>query len=152
VRIPPLLFGTCAAAFLGACGKVAPPGPVPVGGQVVFADGTPVRGVILTLHPADEATKSARVHSVLLGDQGVFAFECIPGRYKATIGAIPKSGGAAAIEGPSGAIPGPPVPKSGKPPQASLTPLHPRYADVTQTPLVVDVPAGGVKDLVLTVR
>jgi hypothetical protein len=152
VRIVALGLLGCLVPFLGGCGKVPPPSAVAVRGKVVFADGKPVKGMVLSLHPADEATKLARMPTTLLPEDGRFAVECLPGRYKATLVAVPKSAGAAATEGPGG-VPGPGVPKAGGTLMIDpKTALMNRHADAAQTPLVVDVPSGGASDVVLIVR
>lgn len=145
-----LLFSCLAVA--GGCGTAPPPPtPIPVKGKVVFTDGKPVKGMVLTFHPDDEATKLARLQSAPLPDDGSFSFECLPGRYKATLGAIPKSAGAAA-DGPGTApppiAPAAPVGTSTDTKAAVLA----RHADALRTPLTAEVPAGGTSDLVLTVK
>jgi hypothetical protein len=123
-----------------------------VKGKVVFADGKPVKAMVLTFHPDDEATKSGRLPSVALPDSGEFSFECLPGQYKATVNAIPKGAGTAA-EGP-GTAPAPPAPpgSKGPPPKDPKSILLAAHATPGSSPLVVQVPAGGVSDLVLTVK
>jgi hypothetical protein len=116
---------------------------------VVFADGKPVTGMILSFHPDDEATKAGRLHTVPLPGDGSFAIECLPGRYKVTLGAIPKSAGSAAADGP-GAAPGPAAP-TGRPTDPKAR-MFARHADIANTPLSVEVPTGGASDLVLTVK
>jgi hypothetical protein len=133
------------------CKKPDPPVPVSVKGKVVFADGKPVKGMVLTFHPSDEATKHSRMPVVALGEGGTFALECLPGHYKATLGAIPKSAGSAATEGPGG-VPPPPASQ----PKAMMLDqkmqMMARHADPSSTPLAVDVPGSGADDLVLTVK
>lgn len=144
----PLLAGL---VLLTGCSKKAP-APVSLKGKVVFADGKPVANMILSLHPDDEATKHERLQSVVLPAEGTFEFTCLPGRYKATLGPIPKGAGDATA-GP-GTAPPPPPPGSTAP-TTSTDPkigLLARCADVSKTPLVVEVPASGAADLVLTVK
>jgi hypothetical protein len=146
VLVALLFFGLVSVA---GCGKAPPPVPVPAKGKVVFADGKPVKGMVLSFHPDDEATKSGRMPSLLLPDDGAFVVECLPGRYKVTLGAVPKAAGAA-TDGP-GTTPAPIPSPSG----LSLDPkslMFARHADVSKTPLSVEVPAGGASDLVLTVK
>jgi hypothetical protein len=133
---------------VAGCSKPPPPAPVPVKGKVVFADGKPVKGVVLSFHPDDEATKSGRLPSAPL-DDGSFSFECLPGRYKVTLTLIPKGPGGTGADGP-GSVP-PPPPQSG-PPKDPKAPLLAPYASPTSTPLTIEVPPGGSSDLVLTVK
>jgi hypothetical protein len=116
---------------------------------VVFADGKPVANMVLTFHPADEATKTARLATAVLPTDGSFAVECLPGRYKVTLAAIPKGAGTASTEGP-GAAPAPAAPT--KPPTDAKSLMLAQHADITRTPLTAEVPAGGASDLVLTVK
>jgi hypothetical protein len=141
-----LLFGLILAV---GCKKPDPPGPVSVKGKVVFADGKPVKAMVLTFHPADEATKLGRLPAAALGEGGTFSLECLPGHYKATLGAIPKSSGSAATEGPGG-VPTPPA--SAGVGMDMKTVMMSRHADPSLTPLVVDVPGNGTNDLILTVK
>jgi hypothetical protein len=126
-----------------------------VKGKVLFADGKPVKGMVLSFHPDDDATKAGRMPSVPLPDDGSFSVECLPGRYKVTLRAIPKGAGTAATEGPGG-TPAPAAPPNATDPaKMSLDPKVQRlarHADHTSTPLVVEVPTGGASDLVLTVK
>jgi hypothetical protein len=123
---------------------------VPVKGKVVSADGKPVKGMVMSFHPDDELTKSARLQSALLPADGSFAVECLPGRYKVTLGPLPKSAGDAPAAGP-GSVPAP-TPNPTAAPNDPTARLLARLADHTQTPLEVTVPAGGTSDLVLTVK
>jgi hypothetical protein len=143
-----LLLGLVLAV---GCKKPDPPKPVSVRGKVVFADSKPVKGMVLTFHPADEATKLGRIPTVALGEGGTFTLECLPGHYKATIGAIPKSAGSAATEGPGG-VPPPPASQPNAMMMDQKMQMMARHADASSTPLVVDVPGNGTDDLVLTVK
>ena len=140
----PLVLGLLA---VGGCQKPPAPAPVPVKGKVVLASGKPVKGLVMSFHPDDEATKSGRMPSVLLPDDGSFSVECLPGRYRVTFDALPQAAGSAATAGP-GTASAPVGSVEPKDPKALIA----RAADPSKKSLTVEVPAGGASDLVLTVR
>jgi hypothetical protein len=71
-----------AAVAVGLAGCSMNPGsvsgPVPVRGKVSFADGKPVRDVILTLAPAEAGKHSA---GLKVGADGTFSGDAAPGKY-----------------------------------------------------------------------
>jgi hypothetical protein len=84
------------------CGKreAALPPPVEITGQVVYANGQPVTGMVISFHADDEIAARGRVPSGPLDPEGKFRIvEVTPGRYKATLSPIP--GHAAAAADPS---------------------------------------------------
>lgn len=99
-----------AAVFVLLCALVASPGcgnrqaalppPVEITGQVVYANGKPVTGMVISFHADDEIAARGRVPSGPLDQEGKFRIaEVTPGRYKATLSPIP--GHAAAAADPS---------------------------------------------------
>jgi hypothetical protein len=125
---------------LVGCGKAASPA-VPVKGKVVYKN-RPAAEVLVTFHPKDSREKTPS--PVFTDNQGAFALECPPGSYKVTVLAVPKAGnaGATASAGPVDARAAPARP-------AAAAALPPAVQDTVQTPLTVDVPAGGKDDVLL---
>lgn len=113
--------------------------PVPIKGQVVFADGRPVTKMVLALSPAEEANKKAKAEALLLDDTGTFSANLVPGKYKATLSPIPRqTGGPDGAAGGGGPIAVPGVPEASEVPPGYTTELV--------------VPEGGKQDVVLTVN
>jgi hypothetical protein len=135
-----LAAGTLAAG----CGKKTPPEQVTVKGKVVYPDGKPVTDLVLTFHPQEDVNKTSRP-SDFLSKKGTFRFDCLPGRYKATVAPIPRQGHA-----PSGpdTAPGPGPINTPKLPAG----IPQKYLSATESDWEIDVPVGGTRDLVLTLK
>lgn len=88
------------AVFAVGCGGKPPPPPPPVdiSGKVVDAAGKPVGDKMLSLAPADPANQGERPLCQVQAD-GTFRVTCIPGKYKATLVAMPKMPGHGPGEG-----------------------------------------------------
>jgi len=135
-----LILLLAASLLAPGCGKKTPQ-PVTVKGKVVYPDGKPVTDLVLFFHPQEDVNKQS-TPSAFLGKEGTFQFDCLPGRYKATVAPIARQGHA-----PGGA-PGPAV---GGTPQLP-TGIPQKFLSATGSPWNVDVPADGKQDVVLTLK
>jgi hypothetical protein len=126
--------------LLALTGCTKPPEPVTVRGKVV-QNKKAKGGVLVTFWPQDSRQKMA---SVVADDQGQFELQCVPGKYKVTI--IAPSQGAE-----SGAEAGGPAAANNPSAPARSAPglISPKANDPTGTRLSVEVPAGGLSDVVL---
>lgn len=132
-----------AAGILAAgCGKKPQPAKVTVKGKVVYTGGKPVTDLVLTFYPQEDANKQ-NIPTALLGKEGTFRFDCLPGRYKATVAPIARQGHA-----PGGGAPGPGAGGTPKLP----TGIPQKYLSSTGSPWDVDIPAEGKQDVELTLR
>lgn len=68
-----------AAALIGlvGCAPGTKPNPIQVKGEVTFADGKPVKDVVLNLQPMDKGIQTI----AKVGPDGKFNTELIPGKY-----------------------------------------------------------------------
>ena len=122
--------------------KPPPPPPVPVSGKVVFANGTPVANMVISFHPLDEGNAANRP-SAALDQNGKYALEAAPGRYKVTLATIPTNAGSAAridLVAPS------------KGDLKDYANLLTGFRDAKTSPLAVTIPEGGGALATLTVR
>src|SRR5262245_37545142 len=123
---------------LAGCSK--PPDPVTVRGKVV-QNKKAKGGVLVTFWPQDTRQKMA---TAVADDQGQFEIQCVPGKYKVTIIAAAQGAEAAAEAGGPAAANNPSAPA--RPGPGSIS--RKSYYDQTGTRLSVDVPAGGLSDVV----
>ena len=131
--------------FMCGCGK-HPPKPVSVSGKLV-RDGKGLEGMRVVFWPREPNLQ--RVETAT-GTGGEFSLECPPGGYLVTVN--PASGS------------GPPIPDSGMPTTLrsnqsnrsnrteKASSLASRYQDRQTTPLKVEVPAEGKKDVILAIE
>jgi hypothetical protein len=133
-----------AGALAAGCGKKAPPEQVTVKGKVVYPDGKPVTDLVLTFHPQEDVNKTSRP-SDFLSKKGTFRFDCLPGRYKATLAPIPRQGHAPT--GPDG-TPGPGPVNTPKVPAG----IPQKYLFEKESPWEVDVPVDGKRDVELKLK
>jgi hypothetical protein len=130
------------AVVLGGCRKKKEVlAPVAIKGKVERADGLALKGLMIAFHPDEESNKRGRLLLAPLDEDGAFAGDCLPGRYKVTLTPIPKHGGA-----PLGAG-GAPGTGPASLPEVDF-PASYLKADTTPWKDVV-VPAGGTEALVL---
>jgi hypothetical protein len=123
---------------LGGCTK--PVAPVAVKGKVVYR-GKGVGGAHLTFWPKNSREKQV---DVFADPQGAFELECIPGAYKVTVLSGSRSGD------PSGADGAGPIDArnpAALPVGGSTLPAN--VQDAVRTPLSIEVPGGGMEDVVL---
>jgi hypothetical protein len=122
------------ASLLAGCAKPKPPPPpVPISGKVVFANGKPVAGLVIFLHPLEPQNASTSPNGALDKD-GKYSLSAIPGRYKVTL--LPIPGQASSAGGPDSALPAKGETKKAPDPMT-------RYRDATASPLELIVPPNG---------
>jgi len=137
-KIPAIVLSGLVAIALGGCGK--PVAPVAVKGKVVY-QGKGVGGAHLTFWPKNSREKQV---DVFADPQGGFELECVPGAYKVTVLPGSRSGDPAGVDGTGPIDARGPAARPGGESQ-----LPAIMQDAVRTPLSVDVPAGGVEDVVL---
>lgn len=88
------------ALVLAGCGGGKPKQrpSVTITGRVVDTAGKPVGNMMLSFAPIDAVNKDERPMAQVEAD-GTFRATCVPGRYKVTMVAIPKTPGSAPDEG-----------------------------------------------------
>jgi hypothetical protein len=134
------LFGLIGLALLVGCNSGSVSGTVPVSGKVTYK-GAPVEGAIITFVPEGEG----RAATATTGAGGVFSLTTVdasgalPGKYKVTVDKVEY--GAAGSPSMEEAARGNPA--EGKANRV----LPAKYADAASTPLAVEVPSGGKKDI-----
>ncbi len=129
----------CLALYLG-CNSASIPGTVPVGGKVSYK-GTAIEGAIITFipegngRPATATTLAGGVYSLTTLD----APGAMPGKYKVTIDKVEYgTGGTSSMEAAS----------TGNPAEGKVKRALPKkYAEAASTPLAIEVPADGKKDI-----
>ena len=127
-------------SFLVGCNSASISGTVPVAGKVTYK-GSPVEGAIITFIPegdgriATATTAVGGAYSLTTVD----ASGALPGKYKVTIEKVEfAAGGSSSMEAAS----------TGNASEGKSKRLLPsKYAQATSTPLVMEVPSGGKKDL-----
>jgi hypothetical protein len=136
-----VLFLTALVLVVTGCSK-KPPTPVPVSGKVV-RDGKALAGMRVVFWPRESNLR--RVEAVT-GAGGEFSLECPPGAYVVTVG--PAAGNGPAI--PDSGMP--PTPESNRPNRTEKsTSIPDRYQARQTSPLNVEVPAEGKKDVLLDI-
>ena len=138
------LAGAVLCLPAAACGR-KPAAPVAVKGRVERADGGSLKELLVTFHPQDEGNKAGRLLVAPLGAGGSFAGECLPGRYKVTLGRVLTHHGGASAGGAG-------VPATKGPARAEPWSVLGRYRQAHTTPWEVTIPEGGKQDVVLTLR
>jgi hypothetical protein len=84
-------------AISGCTRKPELPAPVDVTGEVKFADGRSITGMIICFHADDELTGRGKSPTGVLDEAGKFAISGVtPGRYRVTLAPIPVGAGQAA--------------------------------------------------------
>ena len=137
------LLGLVGLAVLVGCNSGSVSGTVPVSGKVIYK-GAAVEGAIVTFVPEGEG----RTATATTAAGGVFSLNTVdspgamPGKYKVTVDKVEYGPGSnlsmeAAAKG---------NPAEGQAKRA--TPA--KYAQAATTPLTLEVPSGGKKDLDLT--
>jgi hypothetical protein len=137
----PVRLAMALLLLAGCSGKPteAPP-KVTVEGKVVYG-GSPVRYVMVTLHPV-EVTDPNRYSGATEKD-GTFKVECPKGRYKVTLAPLPVGGGGDAA---GGAL------VAGEGGAKGLKAIPAPYRDKDQSPIQpIDVSDGGVTGLTLRI-
>jgi len=134
------LFVLMGLSLLLGCNSASISGTVPVSGKVTYK-GTPMEGAIVTFVP--EGT--GRTATATTGAGGVFSLTTVdaagalPGKYKVTVDKVEYgAGGTPTMEEAAR-----PNPAEGK----SKRLLPAKYAAAASTPLTIEVPSGGKKDL-----
>ena len=126
-------------SFLVGCNSASISGTVPVAGKVTYK-GSPVEGAIITFIPegdgriATATTAAGGAFSLMTVD----AAGALPGKYKVTVEKVEfAAGGSSSMEAAS----------TGNASEGKLKRLLPsKYAQAT-SPLMMEVPTGGTKDL-----
>jgi hypothetical protein len=129
--------------FLVGCNSASLSGTVPVSGKVTYK-GTPVEGAIVTFVPEGQGRTATATTSA----GGVFSLTTVdspgamPGKYKVTVDKVEygKGSNLSMEEAAKG------NPAEGKAKRA----LPAKYASAASTPLAMEVPSGGKKDVDLT--
>jgi hypothetical protein len=131
------------------CRQQPPSGPAVVKGRVEGADGKPLGKMILRFHALEQSTRpgtSIRSDSALTQADGSFVCECLPGRYKVTLAALPGgTTGAAPAHGKEA----PAASSAGKHLPDNIPAM---YASSAETPWEIEVPPGGKSDVLLKIR
>jgi hypothetical protein len=125
----------------GCSNPPPPPQPVEVKGHVSLpATIKPDTYLLLLFHPADKTARAGRPEA-LIGADGSFTVQCIPGKYQVTITAIGTGGGATG--GPAaGNLPG----------TLQQLGIPAKYFSPATTPLEVTVPSEGLRDVSFVVE
>jgi len=136
----PSLFGLLGLALLVGCNSGSVSGTVPVSGKVTYK-GVPVEGAIVTFVPEGKG----RTATATTAAGGVFSLTTVdspgamPGKYKVTVDKVEYgAGGASSMEAAAKGNAG-----EGQAKRA----LPAKYAAAASTPLAIDVPSGGKKDI-----
>jgi len=134
------MLGFICLALLFGCNSASVPGTVPVGGKVTYK-GTPIEGAIVTFVPEG----SGRPATATTGAGGVFSLTTVdasgamPGKYKVTVDKVEYgTAGSSSMEAAS----------TGNAAEGRAKRALPKkYAEAASTPLAMEVPAGGKKDI-----
>ena len=134
------LLGLICLALLVGCNSASVSGTVPVSGKVTYK-GAPVEGAVVTFVPEGVG----RPATATTGAGGVFSLSTVdasgamPGKYKVTIDKVVfGTGGSSSMEAAS----------TGNAAEGqSKRALPKKYAEAASTPLAMDVPSGGKKDI-----
>jgi hypothetical protein len=142
------LLGILLALCTFGCQKSPPPKPVQVTGLVVYSNGQPVTGKVITFFPSDDNNSRGVAPTIVLeGKDGRFKVECLPGKYKVTMMPIPIGSG-----GGPGNIESPPDKDAGKGKETiSAKRLEP-YRSTNTTPWEVTVLPEGTPEQKLVVQ
>jgi hypothetical protein len=138
-----LMFGLTGLALLVGCSSGSISGTVPVSGKVSYK-GAPVEGAIVTFIPED----TGRTATATTGGGGVFSLTTLdapgamPGKYKVTVDKVEYgTGGSSSMEAAA----------RGNAAEGQAKRVLPaKYTEAASTPLAVQVPSGGKKDIDLT--
>ncbi len=134
------LLGLIGLYLLVGCNSASITGTVPAGGKVTYK-GAPVEGAIVTFVP-EEAGRTATATTAV---GGVFSLTTVdstgamPGKYKVTVDKVDYgAGGSSSMEAAS----------TGNAAEGKAKRALPAiYAAAGSTPLVIEVPSGGKKDI-----
>ena len=140
---PRSLFGLFGLALLVGCNSASVSGTVPVSGKVTY-EGASVEGAIVTFVPegngrtATATTRAGGAFSLTTVD----ASGAMPGKYKVTVDKVEYGpGGSPSMEEAA----------KGNPAEGQAKRVLPaKYANAASTPLALEVPTGGKKDIDLT--
>ena len=135
------VLGLIGLSLLVGCNSASVSGTVPAGGKVTYK-GTAVEGAIITFVPeggggriATATTMAGGVFSMTTVD----ASGALPGKYKVTIEKVEyAAGGSSSMEAASTGNAA-----EGK----SKSALPTKYAQAASTPLAIELPAGGKRDI-----
>ena len=136
------VLGLIGLALLVGCNSASITGTVPVSGKVTYK-GTPVEGAIVIFVPEGKG----RTATATTGAGGVFslttvdALGAMPGKYKVTVDKVEYgAGGSSSMESAS----------SGNAAEGQVKRALPtKYAEAASTPLAMEIPSGGKKDIPL---
>jgi hypothetical protein len=137
------MFGLMGLALLLGCNSGSVSGTVPVSGKVTYK-GAPVEGAILTFVPEG----SGRTATATTRAGGVFSLTTVdspgamPGKYKVTVDKVEyRPAGSPTMEEAA----------RGNAAEGQAKRVLPaKYAAAASTPLAMEIPAGGKKDIDLT--
>jgi carboxypeptidase family protein len=137
------MFGLIGLALLVGCNSGSVSGTVPVSGKVTYK-GAPVEGAIVTFVPegkgrtATATTRAGGVFSLTTVD----ASGAMPGKYKVTVDKVEYGpGGSSSMEAAA----------SGNAAERQAKRVLPaKYAEAASTPLAMEIPTGGKKDIGLS--
>ena len=134
------MLGLIGLALLVGCNSASVSGTVPVGGKVTYK-GAPVEGAIITFVPegkgrtATATTDAGGVFSLTTVD----ASGAMPGKYKVTVDKVVYgAGGSSSMEAAS---------RGNAAEGQAKRALPAKYAEAASTPLALEVPSGGKKDI-----
>jgi Carboxypeptidase regulatory-like domain len=136
----PSLLGLLGLAFLLGCNSGSVSGTVPASGKVTYK-GAPVEGAIVTFVPEGEGRTATATTSA----GGVFSLTTVdasgvmPGKYKVTVDKVEYGPGSnLSMEAAA----------KGNPAEGQAKRVLPaKYAAAASTPLAIEVPSGGKKDI-----
>lgn len=138
-----VLLGLLVAPLAGmGCTKALPkPVPVEVQGTLTTESGKPLDALLLRFHPQEEKNATGSVLTCVTEEKGTFVGQCLPGKYKVTVLAIPvQYGGSPASVTTTATV--------GK----STVTLQGLYNSPADTPLEIDIPAEGKRNVVFKVK
>ena len=134
------MLGLFCLALLVGCNSASVSGTVPASGKVTYK-GAPVEGAIVTFVPEGKG----RTATATTAAGGAFSLTTVdasgamPGKYKVTVDKVEYgSGGSSSMEAAA----------SGNAAEGKAKRVLPaKYAEATATPLDMEVPSGGKKDI-----
>lgn len=137
-------LGLIGLALLVGCNSAGVSGTVPVSGKVTYK-GAPVEGAIIIFVPEGNgrSATATTVANGLFSLTTVDASGAMPGKYKVTVEKVEYGqGGTSSMEAAS----------TGNAAEGQAKHVLPKkYAEVASTPLVIEVPSGGKKDIDLAI-
>ena len=128
-------------AVMGCTKALPQPMPVEVQGTLTTESGKPLEALLLRFHPQEEKNERGSILACVTDEKGTFAGECLPGKYKVTVLAIPVQHGGSPASATTTATAG-----------KSKVAIPANYKSPANTPLEIDIPVEGKRNVVLKVK